>query len=149
MGTRKSRRTFGVSSTTKYLHFNSVHCQYEDKALWTSGEKRLRIFSVHGLIGDDLESESNQLHSYSPLTSNQTTTEFSILVSNRKDVFLSDDEDVRVLASTTVPVDMSLPFEDRKVHIKFSFGGPEVKCHVFGPNKDEELGTIALSYEHF
>lgn len=146
---RKSKYTFGVSSTTAYSDAVLEHRRHRHKTVLRDGKEVLDVFSIHGRVGDDLDVTKRRKRLYMPLTPDQTVTKVQILVTGNYNVFHTDEVGVRELASIEIPCDMSLPFEERKMYVEFSFGGTEVWCYVFDASGEREIGTVPVRFNFY
>ncbi|GMH40895.1 hypothetical protein BSKO_08799 [Bryopsis sp. KO-2023] len=146
---RKSKYTFGVNSTAVYSDAVIEHRRHRDKTVVRDGKEVLDFFSVHGRVGDDLDVTKRRKRLYMPLTPEQTVTKIQILVTGNYNVFHIDEVGVRELASIEIPCNMSLPFQDRKMFVEFSFGGTEVRCYVFDASGEREIGTVPIQFNFY
>ena len=130
---RKARYTYGVGATVLFEDDNPVHQQHEfSKYLATNGRWSLRVFNVHGQVGDDIEGHNSPPRCrYLPLTEEQDEVTFKVLVTKCKKVFLEDKPGVQELCRYTVQVDRSLPRSERKYEVLFSFSGTEAWCKFY------------------
>ncbi|GMH41656.1 hypothetical protein BSKO_09566 [Bryopsis sp. KO-2023] len=142
---RKARYTSGISATTVYDSSQANHRSHEDRSFSLHGEKRLEIFKVHVRVGDDIDESDLKRNPYGPLYDEQESCKISVLITKERDVFHPGEEGVEELASADVPFDMDLPFEDRKVWVKFSFGGTEVRCVIYDATGDREIGSVPIN----
>ena len=119
--------------------------KYKDKSCERQGgETRIQTFSMHGRVGDDLDGTKPSRIEYCPLTAERRTVRFKISITKEPDVFWVGEEGVKTLASISVPLDMSFPYKDRAASCQYSFGGPEVRCTIFEPDRDTELGSVPV-----
>ena len=130
---RKAKYTYGVDTFRLFDQLNPQHMSHSDrKSVASDGKLRLHIFSAHGRIGDDIGT-GKKPHSqeYHALTEAQTTVKFAVLVTKSRDVFLHDEKGVQELCHCNLEVDKSLPLEQRRFQVEFSFSGTETKCRFY------------------
>lgn len=136
---RKARYTYGVGSGIRFDPTDSQHRLHESrKVMETDGKWWLGIFFIHGRRGDDIGGESQSYRpKYFPRSEAPKSVRFPVLVTKSKKVFMEDEEGVQELCSCTLPVDMSMPFDDRRFEIEFSFSVTETVCRVYKFNGHE------------
>lgn len=146
---RKSRYTFGIDSAIPFIPKHPDHIAHAgDVEITEDGEMVLGVFSVHGRAGDDLTSSSIYKHTYLPLTKSQRSIHLRVLVTEKQDVFLSNETGIQRLCTAKVSLRelMDMPYEDREIQIEFHFGGAEVRCHVYNARTRSELSNVTLKF---
>lgn len=130
---RKAKYTYGVCSSITYNASDLKHRQHAHKRILRNNNQWcLPVFSVHGRVGDDVDvGSTTPRRRYLPFSHASDSFDFKVLVSPHRDVFMSDEADVRTLCKCKIFVDMSLAYEDRAHWVEFSFGDTETLCNIF------------------
>lgn len=149
---RKSKYTFGISTSEKFNPRSARHRKNRfQKYLEIDGMERLRKFSIHGRVGDDLSCHNHHRHNYYPLTEDHRFLSIHVLVTEKYNVFLHNEPGVHTLCRTVVDIGdmMDLPFKDRGICVQFSFGGPEVWCRVYDKENKKQLNNVKVDFQFF
>lgn len=131
---RKAKYTFGISYAAIFDITNEIHMKFQNyRFISSDGNVRIRAFKIHGKIGDDIEVDRTTTKSFlAPVSPDQTSVCVEIFVSDKLDPVCVYEEGVRKLATANnIELDMSEPFQNRGVIVKFSFGFTEVICCVY------------------
>ena len=128
--TRKARLTYGVECAALYDKNDPGHVEHYPKHKAEPGEDgkpRINMFSRHVAVGDDIpEGSGCEPQRYCPAWSSMSCITFKILASHVKDIRFPNEDEHFKLGEVTVPLDMSIPFADRRVLVHFNFGGTEL-----------------------
>ena len=137
--TRKARLTYGVNCNELYDKNDPGHVEHYAKHKAEPGEDGkpgISVFSRHVAVGDDIpEGGGFEPQPYCPLWSSQSSIAFDILASHIKDIRFPNEDEFFKLGEVTVPLDMSVPFADRRVLINFNFGGTEFSVTAEDENR--------------
>ncbi|CAN0232363.1 unnamed protein product, partial [Ascophyllum nodosum] len=127
--TRKARLTYGVLCLEPYNKNDPGHVEHypEHKAILKDGQPRIRAFSRHVAVGDDIPEDGRcQPKPYRPHWPSESCVTIDILASHIKDIRFPNKDEYFKLGRVTVPLDMSVPFADRSVLVHFNSGGTEL-----------------------
>lgn len=149
--TRKAKYTFGIHYTPIFDPDNEKHLKYEHKKYISRSGKYtlLEAFRIYGRINEDIEVDEGKKGALVPLEYYQRSLHVEVYTSTEYDPFHISEEGNKYLASATVPLDMTVPFDKRGVKIEFKFGGTEVTCCIYSRTNGEFLDHIILDYKHF
>lgn len=145
---RKSKYTFGVGCSVLFDENNSMHVAHEDaKYTDEDGKIRIKIFDIHGRIGDDIGvGRHTPRHVYLPKASDQETIDIEVLATQSDKVFLADEEGVIVLGKGEVPVDKNLEYSKRMAVVEFLFGTTEILCYMYDGVTGKQLGRVGIQF---
>lgn len=145
---RKAKFSFGISCTINFDHLNPLHMIYKDFELTgPKGESKLKIFDTLVKKGDDISVGTvTKRNYYNPAFEGTSKIEIDILKSSLEKPFHVSDADPNILAKVVVPINKSLPMEDRGFGIEFSFATSEVVCYVYSIKDNLFLNKAHIKY---
>lgn len=150
---RKARLTYGVRSVNEYDKDCPAHRQRKGDVALIGGKMYLNTFSPFVERGEDLPVGTDREHSFEPVTECQISVSFDVTVSSHpvKDIKYLKDRGVNEMLSTVitveVPVDTSVPFENRGLFIRLSFGGTELGIRGKRSSDGREVNATTVYIE--
>lgn len=150
---RKARLTYGIRACCRYDKDEPEHCQRKKNVALAKGTMHLDVFKQFVERGEDLLIGTDKEHTFIPLTENQSKVSFEITVSSRpgKDIkYLKDDgveNMLNDLITVEVPLDMSVPWAQRGVSIRLTFGGTELGATAKRLSDCEKVTTTTVYIE--
>jgi molecular chaperone DnaK (HSP70) len=141
---RIARYTYGVDTLSR---FRPGHHPANRKTVIEETEYCSGVFSKHVTKGDELNiNEAQDEQTYSPVRKKQKAVLFNVYTSTNKGPRYVDDPDCSYLGSLNVDIPDTTGGTDRKVLVRFIFGGTEIR--VEGKN-DQTGETTAVKFEYF
>jgi molecular chaperone DnaK (HSP70) len=116
---------YGVGCTMVY---NAAKHDLWQAYTGSDGKQRVNIFDMYVQRGEHVAMNFvTPEECYNPLTPGQSNLTIPLYTSShptatRSTVLYQDDTSVKRVASVTVPLDKSVPFDDRKVYVSIKFG---------------------------
>lgn len=147
MKTRKARLTYGVRSNLLYYESDPKHVKRRPiiPIVGDDDKERIPCFSKHITVGDDIPVDcACPTKRYTPLRKTITSIGITVLASYRKDVRFPEKDTTFPLGKVTVPMNMATDYDDRRVGVKFAFGGTEFSVHCFDAATGAEVGNVSL-----
>lgn len=124
---RVAKVTYGVNTLSKVQDDREVQDRRRIKEI--RGVKyEKNVFSKHVTKGDDLVlEEAQEKKTYFPIYPDQKSVQFSVYTSTKENPKYVDEEGCKNLGSFDVKIPDTTDGTDRKVLVKFIFGGTEIK----------------------
>lgn len=135
---RVAKVTYGVNTLSKIQDERDV--PHKNRIRDIKGVKYEKdVFSKHVTKGDELVLDvAQEEKTYSPIYPDQKSVQFSVYTSPNENPKYIDEEGCKKLGSFDVKIPDTTDGTDRKVVVKFIFGGTEIKVQ----GVDEKTGKI-------
>lgn len=146
--TRKARLTYGIIIAVVYDALDPEHVRRRSVSpvFDEDGREMIEEFSRHVIRGDDVPADRTfPMQSYKPIRASQVEITLKIFASHRKDIRFPDKDVSFALGSVTVPLNMDIALETRRVHVHFSFGGTELSVKCYREEDGNKIGQVQLS----
>lgn len=141
---RIAKYTYGVDTLSR---FKPGHHPADRKITVEDTDYCSGVFSKHVTKGDELKiNEAQDEQSYCPVRKTQKAILFNVYTSTNKCPRYVDDPDCSYLGSLNVDIPDTTGGTDRKVFVRFIFGGTEIKVE----GKNDLTGEItAVKFDYF
>jgi len=144
--TTMSSKYYGVYTLGRFDESNPEHKARESTCQIDEGVKRIEIVSIFVRANEpiSLRGGITERSNFSPLTSTQTSVMFEV-VSSDKELLPYRDMGWKSLGNVVVPVDTSIPFNERSYDVELDFRKAEKRINIF----DSRDTSVVLKYGVF
>ena len=149
---RVAEATYGTETMTQFNQkIHDVKYYHRMK----SGEQFcIHLFSPLVIEGERVGYNQVKRNVYNPVDPSQTSIKFNLLTSDDKKPFYSRSpngvlkEDVKILATITVPSPNTEQGTDRKVYLTFDFSQTEIQVHAYDVSSNNERRVVLDCLTH-
>lgn len=145
--TRKVRLTYGVRTLGLHDGSDPEHVSRREKYPYfdQDHQEQIPMFSGHLKAGDDVPlGHICPKQRYCPILQTQDAVTMTILASHKKDIRFPDEGNYFPMGEVTVPLDITLSYDDRGVDVEFVFGGSEFSVHCSAAATGANVGNIQV-----